>query len=112
MNTYYGPGPNFESITRESFTWGEFYGARIDQVYNSTVTADLHGTLRLARAGGLLSASELTGSVWRVVGERRAVRADAIIALGAASNEEVFAKREVKVDFDNFDVASGRLVCE
>ena len=111
MNTYYGPGPDFESVTRESFPWGEFYGARIDQVYNSTLTADPRGTLRLARAGGLLSASEWTGRAWRVVGERRAVRADAIIALGAASNEEVFAKRDVKVEFDNFDVASGRLVC-
>jgi hypothetical protein len=111
MNTYYGPGPDFESITRESNPWGEFYGALIDRLYNTTLTADVRGKLRLTRSGGTLSASEWTGSEWRLIGARSAVRADAVITFGAAARESSFAKREVKVGFDNFDVASGRLVC-
>jgi hypothetical protein len=59
----------------------------------------------------VLRASAWNGTEWRQVASRRAVRADAAIALGAATNETAFAKREVKVAFDNFHVTSGRVVC-
>ena len=43
MNTYYGPAPNFESITRQSLPWGEFYDARIDGLSSSVLTNDPAG---------------------------------------------------------------------
>lgn len=112
MNTYYGPAPNFESITRQSLPWGEFYGARIDGLSSSVLTNDPDGSLRLTRVGKVLTAlARATGGDWRVVATRRAVTEPAVIPVGAATGDEIFGDRDVKVAFDNFSVNSGSLRC-
>jgi hypothetical protein len=112
LNTYYGPAPNFESITRQSMPWGESYDARIDRVSSSVLTNDLDGSLRLTRTAGVLTASARSaGGGWQVVATRRAVADPATITLGAATNDDVFGDRDVKVAFDNFSVNSGSVRC-
>ena len=111
MNTYYGPAPNWESISRQSQPWGELYDARIAGSYSSTLTNDLSGTLRLTRSGGTLTASSRDGTDWRVVAARVAVLEPAVITLGAGSYDEGFANREVRIAFDNFSINRGSLVC-
>ncbi len=111
MGTYYGPAPNWESITRQSQPWGELYDARIAGSYSSTLTSDLSGTLRLARSGGILTASSRNGTDWRVVAARVAVLEPAVITLGAGSYDEGFANRDVRIGFDNFSINRGNLVC-
>jgi hypothetical protein len=112
MNTYYGPAPNWESITRESLPWAEAYEARIAAFSSSVLTQDLRGTMRLTRSGGVLTASARTPSTdWQTVATRAAVTEPAVITVGAASNDSIFAHRDVKVAFDNFSVNSGRLSC-
>jgi hypothetical protein len=112
MNTYYGPEPNFESITRSSFPWGELYDARIDQRPSTLLADDRSGTLRLTRTGGVLTASaRAVGGDWRVVGTRPAVTAAATITVGAASHDEIFGDRDVRVAFDSFSINSGDLWC-
>jgi hypothetical protein len=112
MNTYYGPGPAFESITRQSMPWGESYDARIDRVSSSALTNDGGGSLRLTRTGQVLTASaRSSGGSWHIVATRRAVTDPATITVGAATNDDVFGDRDVKVGFDNFSVNSGSLRC-
>jgi hypothetical protein len=112
MNTYYGPAPNWESINRESLPWAELYETRIAGSTSSTLTNDLRGTMRLTRTGSILAASSRTASTdWQLVATRMAVLDPAVITLGAASNDTIFAHRDVKVAFDNFSVNTGRLSC-
>jgi hypothetical protein len=111
MNTYYGPAPNWESITRQSQPWGELYDARIAGSYSSALTSDVRGTLRLTRSGSILTASSRAGTDWRVVAARVAVLDPAVITLGAGSYDEGFANGDVKIGFDNFSINRGSLVC-
>lgn len=112
MNTYYGPEPNFESITRSSFPWGELYDARIDQRPSTLLSDDRSGTLRLTRTGSVLTASaRAVGGDWRVVATRPAVTAATVITVGAASHDDIFGDRDVRVGFDNFSINAGELWC-
>jgi hypothetical protein len=112
MNTYYGPAPNWESISRESLPWAELYEARIAGSTSAVLTNDGRGTMRLTRTGSVLAASSRTASTdWQLVATSVAVLDPAVITLGAASNDTIFAHRDVKVAFDNFSVNSGRLSC-
>jgi hypothetical protein len=111
LNTYYGPAPNWESITRQSQPWGDFYDARIAGSYSSALTNDLSGTLRLTRSGSILTASSRDGTDWHVVAARVAVLEPAVITLGAGSYDGGFADRDVKIAFDNFSINRGSLVC-
>jgi hypothetical protein len=111
LGTYYGPAPNWESITRQSQPWGELYDARIAGSYSSTLTSDLRGALRLTRSGDTLTASSREGTGWRVVAARVAVLEPAVITVGAGSYDGGFADRDVRIAFDDFSVNSGRLRC-
>lgn len=112
MNTYYGPGPDFESVTRNGFPWSETYDGRIQQVETSRLTSDTRGSLRLRRAGATLTImTRGVGGEWEVVAWGRAVTDPATITLGVATHDAIFGHRSVRVAFDDFMAYRGSLVC-
>ena len=106
MNTYYGPAPNFESITRQSLPWA-----------SSTTPVDGPVVVRLDERSGRVSpldAREECSPHRRATGGGLACRRDQtsgdrtgrVIPVGAATGDEIFGDRDVKVAFDNFSVNS------
>ena len=97
-------------LQRESQTWGEQYFAWLGGQYGYASTADGSGAMRLVRSGGTVSAYWLLGGSWVPLGSA-ANSGDAVVGLGATSDDSLFHHEPVRVSFDNLRVASGTFSC-
>lgn len=91
--------------------WGEQYTTWMPPSYGGSVSIDdQRGTLRIARAGGVLTTSIRRGAEWAKLDARR-VLGSLNVAPGASATGDDFAGKEVLVAFDNFVATAKELDC-
>jgi len=97
-------------IQRESQTWAEQYFAWLGGPFGYATTADQGGSLRLVRAAGTVTAYWRFGEAWVPLGSAPD-SGNAVMGVGAQSDDSLFANQPVRVAFDSFRINSGVLSC-
>ncbi|MFL5954169.1 MAG: BTAD domain-containing putative transcriptional regulator [Gaiellaceae bacterium] len=109
---FLGPKPTGWAATRTAYGPDQYQGY-VAGKYKSVDSGDWSGTLRVARASGVVTAYFLRNGSWVSLGSARDqdVASIGLIVLGGESRSAPFNGQSVVVDFDNFHLTAAGARC-
>jgi hypothetical protein len=111
LSAWIFPNPNSDTA-RSSTQYGESYSGDIASTWKGLPTNDQHGTLRVARANGVMTSYVLLpNGKWYSLNSGTAA-GQVMIGLQIFAMASDWAHKQVRIAFDNFSVSAPSVTCQ